>query len=475
MLQYLLNVSAIWLISLFVFDIFLRKETYHGYNRAYLLFTFLLGIVVPLWQWQHNSPIYNTSLQHPVERIIAARQNIVDASAPSFTLKWEQILAVIYILGAFAALCLVLADIWKLIVFSKGGRRTQQGNWTIIETWKEHAPFSFRHILFVSSIKQYSDEEWRMILTHEQRHTTLLHFADLLLMQAARIVFWFHPLVYIYNKRLLLVHEYQADSASATQPHVYGQFLVEQALLQTAPSLSHSFNRSPIKKRIVMLTRRSTAVSRIKMFVFIPLALVCIVCFSKSSFSQKFERKGNIVTYRGNTFEYGQNPQIDTQILTDPVTNQETIKFVKHEPVPMKMNGIDIYGNQFHPDNIDMPAPYAKDGSVEDHILKGISKDLNKLTDGIYRIDLGNVVVDATGRIVYYEYGGITSQGHNNNIPKDIEKTIAGHIDDLLNSVPVMKPAKLNNKPVIANPGVFLRQYRIDVKDHRSTITKSWN
>jgi len=126
---------------------------------------------------------------------------------------------------------------------------------------------------------------------HERRHYTLLHFADLLLMQLAKIVFWFHPLAYAYNKHLLLVHEFQADKVSAQEPQQYGQFLVEQALLQTAPVLSHSFNRSPIKKRIVMLTRKSTAAARTKMLVFIPLAMVCFIFFAKDSFSQKASDK----------------------------------------------------------------------------------------------------------------------------------------------------------------------------------------
>ena len=67
MLQYLLNATAIWLISLVRFDIFLRRESYHGYNRFYLLLTFLLGALLPLWQWQDDGAIYNAALQRPVE------------------------------------------------------------------------------------------------------------------------------------------------------------------------------------------------------------------------------------------------------------------------------------------------------------------------------------------------------------------------------------------------------------------------
>ncbi len=47
MKQYLLETSAVWLVSLAVFDFFLQKENYHGYNRFYLLFTLLLGVARP--------------------------------------------------------------------------------------------------------------------------------------------------------------------------------------------------------------------------------------------------------------------------------------------------------------------------------------------------------------------------------------------------------------------------------------------
>jgi len=416
MLQYLLNTTAIWLMSLILFDVFLRRESYHAYNRLYLLFTFLLGAFVPLWQWQNNNPLHTTSLQQPVERVIAVKQSIV-TSAPSFAIGWEQVLMIIYYAGAFIALCILIMDIIKLTAFSRNGMKSAEGDWTIIETGKDHAPFSFMHTLFICSRQQYSHDEWNMIQMHEQQHTSLMHFTDLMLMQVSRIIFWFHPLVYIYNKRILLVHEYQADHASAKQPQVYGKFLVEQALLQSAPSLSNSFNRSPIKKRIIMLTRRSTTVSKIKMFVFIPLALVCTICFSKNGFSQKFVRNGNIVTYRGNTFEYSEAAKPDTQILTDPVTGTETIKVIKRDPVIIKMNGKDI------PQGTDKEPYYTGNGkSLRDYLLQGLKNELCKLDDGQYTLNINNILIDEHGKIVYFEYQDMRRSRTSDEIPKDAPK-----------------------------------------------------
>ncbi len=117
-------------------------------------------------------------------------------------------------------------------------------------------------MIFVGSRSEYSEGEWGMILAHEQRHSVLLHAVDAALVQTLRIVFWFNPLVYMFSRRLQMVHEYQADKASASQPQEYGRFLVEQAVLQSAPAISQPFNRSPIKNRILMLTKNASVAHR---------------------------------------------------------------------------------------------------------------------------------------------------------------------------------------------------------------------
>jgi len=399
MLQYLINTTAIWLMSLVLFDVFLRRESYHNYNRFYLLFTFLLGALLPLIQWQDISKPYSGTFQKPIEQIIVVKQSIVTAGTPAeTTIHWQQWLFVFYLTGVLVAFLLLIADIVRLITYSNKGSKSFYDGWQVIATGKNHAPFSFRNKLFVSNRHLYSDEEWNMILLHEKRHTSLFHFIDLLLLQTARILFWFHPLVYIFNKRLLLVHEFQADNAAARQPKVYGSFLVEQAMLQPAPTLSHSFNRSPIKNRIVMLTRKSSAASRTKMLVFIPLAMVCIVCFSKNGFSQRFERKGNKVTYRGNTFTLSEATH-DTVEVMDPSTGATTTKVVIKDPTPVKMNGKPIV------ENAKEQAKYTGgDKDLRKYMLTNMRQELGNLKDGCYKLDISDIVIDENGKIVYFDY-----------------------------------------------------------------------
>ena len=129
MLQYLLNATAIWLISLVLFDVFLRRESYHGYNRFYLLFTFVLGALLPLWQWQGDGQVYTAALRRPVERVIAAKETIVASATPaSASVNWGLWLGYIYLAGAFVSFVLLLAEVVKIMRLYQAGNKYREGS-----------------------------------------------------------------------------------------------------------------------------------------------------------------------------------------------------------------------------------------------------------------------------------------------------------------------------------------------------------
>ena len=160
MLQYLINTTAIWLMSLILFDVFLRRESYHNYNRFYLLFTFLLGALLPLIHWQDNNHHYMGTFQKPIEQVITAKQTIVSVSVTqSASVNWQLWITLFYLAGALAALVVLLADVLKMIQFYNKGIRSSEQGWTIITTGKNHTPFSFMNTLFISNRKLKEESE----------------------------------------------------------------------------------------------------------------------------------------------------------------------------------------------------------------------------------------------------------------------------------------------------------------------------
>src|SRR5690606_2142729 len=111
MLQYFLNASAIWLLSLFVFDVFLRKESFHGYNRIYLLGSFIGGLIIPLISLNNDAIIYATGMSIPAEQTAVAKQTIISSpTAIDFLLTWESILMFAYLVGVAVSLLFLLKE-----------------------------------------------------------------------------------------------------------------------------------------------------------------------------------------------------------------------------------------------------------------------------------------------------------------------------------------------------------------------------
>lgn len=499
MLQYLLNATAIWLISLFLFDVLLRKESYHVYNRAYLLITFLAGILMPLLPRSANATFSHIAAASiPIQKISAAKETIATIATPpaTSTINFTLVLLFLYVAGAAIALAFLLIEIFKLIRYYNTGNRYKEGKAMIIETGADHTPFSIFNKVFVSKRSDYSDQEWQIVLDHEVRHYSLWHIVDVLIMQVSRMLFWFHPLVYTYNKRLLMIHEYQADKIGSSRLKMYSTFLLEQSLLHSAPSISHSFNHSPIKKRIVMLTSKSSRQSQMKLLLAIPLLIFCLLCFSKSSYS--FKGGKNTIIFKGNEFEFGfpksdkgkspavvdGRPASRTKTLVRTGSSQPSIKFdtmnvkpmgvapisVELFSAPLKMNGKKITSE----DEVTTPAVFqGKDNDLGAYLIDGLSQYLPQLPNGRYEISIGYPIIDEDGKLVYYENRGVIPNDDKIKIDQDLREKIKTRINELLDNAPDYKPATLNGKPVLVYKawGVALGTHII-LKDHVVEVEK---
>jgi len=460
MIQYLLNLSCIWLLSLIAFDLILAKERNHGFNRFYLLFTFILGLLLPLWSWQENAATYSTTFIMPVtQRASEIKETITTNTITRQMIDLQTVLTAIYLIGLLVALSLLLRDVIIIIRSYRKGNRFKDGVWTIVETNKQHSPYSAIRYVFISNRKDYTNEQLRMILTHEEQHGHLLHFFDLLLMQLAKIIFWFHPLVYMYAERLSMVHEYQADAAVNNPPNEYGQFLIEQAILQSPPAVAHSFNRSPIKKRIVMLTQKKSSAAWLKMLVILPLAAISLLFFTKDGFAlDKKTQKGNTISFRGHTIELKMSEPTpdDTIIVVDPETNKESIMVRHRDPMlePAILDGGKIY-KHFDIEKLaaeGKPYSYKARVNVDElnmYLLQNLKPELHRLKDGDYYLRISPIVLDKNGKIAYYECGGVQPVTYNSNIiSPDLQTLFIKVLEKALNNSPAYESAAADKKQV---------------------------
>jgi TonB family protein len=143
--------------------------------------------------------------------------------------------------------------------------------------------FSAMGYIFINT--RLTPEDAGDIIRHEQTHLKQNHFIDIIFVEIIKAIQWFNPSVYLFNRSLRAIHEYQADQeciSSGVPITNYQSLLLSQIFKSKAFSLSNSFsNPSLIKKRMLMMTKERTAsVANFKLIVVIPIVTVVFLAVS---------------------------------------------------------------------------------------------------------------------------------------------------------------------------------------------------
>lgn len=316
MLTYLLEVTVCWTVCYLLYYLLLSRETFFWLNRWYLMFTLLLGMVIPLIEFSgvEEQAVVQQMMWYmePITVSISQAGNTLDeivvigTTQEATFLSIDEIVKWIYLAGALVAFILLLAGLRKIILLKKRSNVEIKEDHQFILTDIFHLPFSFFDNLFWSKKIEFSPADRKAILNHELAHIKQHHSLDLMIVEVVGILFWFHPLVYCYKKSIRNVHEYLADSAAmtTTRRKQYGQLLVRQVQPDTQPSLANHFIHSQLKKRIIMITKnKSRNAKLLKYALALPALAILFMAFSYSSL---YSNKNTTDT------------NIENNVLTDP-------------------------------------------------------------------------------------------------------------------------------------------------------------
>ena len=286
--------SALVLALLYLpYTLMLRQERFFRLNRLTLLTILVLSLVQPLCRMSlpekvTQMPVVGDTQEWvwQTEAVIADDIIFVD-KAPAW--GWQQWLALLYVAGVAAVLCLRL---WQLVQI----RQTMRHGCL----WREHeadgitvwchvgtgAPFSWMHSIYITE-DDYK-QNGRAILLHERAHIACRHSWDILLLVVAEAVQWWNPFVYLLGRSLRDVHEYEADDHVLRQGVAlsdYQTLLARKALADTAYAFANNFNRSHIMRRIDMMKRpQSHPLMRGKVLYVVPVLLFTLVVTAAPAF-----------------------------------------------------------------------------------------------------------------------------------------------------------------------------------------------
>ncbi|WP_299778100.1 M56 family metallopeptidase [uncultured Formosa sp.] len=410
MLHYILQTIAFQLFFLMVYDLFLKRETFFNWNRFYLLFTPIASFVLPLIKIEafRNVLPQNYIVQLPAVILNPDALTVQTQLLPTVYLKnsssfwsWEFILYV----GISVSIFIFLVKMFKLFRTINISEKNTVNGLTIITLKNSSAAFSFFNYVFLGDA--INPENYQTILAHECVHKSQKHSADLLFFELLRIVFWFNPLVYMFQNRMVTLHEYIADALVVKQQDkvTYYQNLLSQVFdVNHISFINPFFKQSLIKKRIIMLTKsKSKQIHLVKYALLVPMIFAMLLytsCDKEADNSESTEiqtSKDKIQEKIDKIME--ENPNVKIKIIEEDSLIDEDIEvpYSVVEQVPI------------FPGCEDLPAEEQKkcfSNKVSQFVGKHFNTDLGKEQDikgmqrinTIFKIDKNGNVLDVKAR-----------------------------------------------------------------------------
>ncbi len=288
MLSYIFQVTICWVLFALLYSLLLRRETFFSANRIYLLGAVAAGLLLPFaFRVLPGLPVSQGAISVFLPMLTVGLQQVEETAAQwaGLTYLWWG-----YIAGLTLTALRLLAGLFKLgIMAVQHDQERLPDGCQIIRLPNARLPFSFFHWIFVPAGFDTADAESKNMLAHEQAHAHGWHSVDVLLLEILCVVAWFHPLAHWYRRALRSVHEYLADAAAANQTdrRQYGLLLLQQVQPALALPFANHFFQSPLKQRLLMLTKNNSGTGHIwKYFLAIPLTLFVWACSQSETLDQ---------------------------------------------------------------------------------------------------------------------------------------------------------------------------------------------
>ncbi|MFS4466797.1 TonB family protein [Maribacter sp. 2210JD10-5] len=350
MIQYILESIAFQLLFLIIYDLFLKRETFFQWNRAYLIGTYVLSMLLPWAKIEAmKTTIPETFITYPAflwskNNATVVLSNIKDTP---FYISWEY---VVLLGGMLLATLFFGHKLYQIYRLRQKGEIQYFKDFTQVIIRNSSIAFSFFKSIFLGD--KVIEKEHRNIVQHELVHIRQKHSYDLLFFELMRIVAWFNPLVYVYQNRISELHEFIADAyvAKNNKKEQY-EFLLSQVFQTQNISFVNQFAvKSLIKKRIVMLQKsRSRKIWRFKYLAILPL-VVGMLFYTSCELDEKTAPED-----KGQTIKVMDMNQLTT---AEELKINETLKTLSSGQQEWELRVVDKAGDEVKFVNDNTPGNY---------------------------------------------------------------------------------------------------------------------
>lgn len=218
------------ILFLALYEVLLKRDTHYNLQRFYLLLLpvlalFLPYVVVPVLS-EGLSEAYQVSMPIIFLSEAGANSELMSANANVSVGSDYSILLTVWIIGALLSSILFLWKYRSLRQLRANASIVDKGNYKLASLPNTDVAFSFGSTIYLGEGLEKEAKE--VILKHEKVHVAQKHSVDLVVYQLFRIVFWWNPMLYLFQKRLEAVHEYIADAVVVehSKERVLSKFIV---------------------------------------------------------------------------------------------------------------------------------------------------------------------------------------------------------------------------------------------------------
>ena len=198
---------------------------------------------------------------------------------PGFVIM-RMILFFVYLAGVTVSLVMILRSIVYISRIRNRSVLTREQGYTLAENDEVKSPFSFNHTIFMG--KEYGESERSQIMSHEMSHVRHNHSFEKLAMSLIRSVFWFNPFVWMAEKSLEEVQEWQADNDALSHGYDVDDYrdTVIRMLFGMSPLATTGMSTSFTKKRLLrMKEKESTGHALAVSILSVAVTLALFFCF----------------------------------------------------------------------------------------------------------------------------------------------------------------------------------------------------
>ncbi|MCH3882857.1 MULTISPECIES: M56 family metallopeptidase [Tenacibaculum] len=272
MINYIIQVILFQVLFLAVYDLFLSKETFFNKNRWYLLGTAIVSFLIPFIKIPSFQKVVPQEISILLPEIMLSPQKVIESTTmyQSTSINYIQIL---FWLGCAVFFVLFLFKLEKIIRLILKHEIVKKTTYKLVLLPKKSSAFSFFKFIFLG--KDIAENKKEKIIQHELVHSSQNHTADLLFFEFLKIVMWFNPMIWMYQNRITLVHEYISDeivTKETTKENYINNILSDLFQVENISFINQFYKHSLIKKRIIMMTKRkSNQTKQLRYLLLVPV------------------------------------------------------------------------------------------------------------------------------------------------------------------------------------------------------------